>query len=530
MRYCLPCGALLLAGLMGATACSSDGSAGADAGSDAMMSDPDGGGAGDGGLPDGGGGDGGGLPDGGGGVHPPPTITPGATDRFLLRGTILTPTGPLVGELLVENTNITCVAASCSTQAGATGATLITTSGIIFPGMLDAHNHGLFNIFDEGDWNPGKFYDNHNTWTSDVRYGQMLDAKQYLNSEVASPVDLRCEIDKYAEIKALIAGTTSFLLAGGAQQPACYASLARTIDTTRNDLGMDKVQTAISIPSSNTAAQGICDNFADGSTNSFVVHVGEGLNASALNEFTTLKNRASGCLIAPQTAIVHGTAFGTPEFTAMAAANMKLVWSPKSNLFLYNDTTRIDLAIAAGVKTIALAPDWSLGGSVNLLDELRTAAQVNKSKFNNLLTSKRLIEMVTIDAARVLGVDAQLGSLEVGKRADIVLLSGDPQTPYDSIIQAKPMDIELVMLDGHALYGAPELKAAAPATPACEELKLCNINKFLCVAESSTADKLNQTFSELTQILTTNLTAYDALVAPMSISPFSPLAPLLKCQ
>lgn len=520
MRYCLPCGALLLAGLMGVNACSSDGSAGADAGTDAMMNVPDGGSAdGDGGTPD-----------GGGGGRVPPSIAPGATDRFLLRGTILEPAGPLVGELLVEGNSITCVAASCSTQAGATGATIITTSGIIMPGMIDAHNHGLFNIFDEGDWNPGKFYQNHNDWTSDVRYGQMLDAKQYLNSEITSPVDLRCEIDKYAEIKALIAGTTSFLLAGGAQQPACYASLARTIDTNRNDLGMDKVQTAISIPSSNAAAQAICDNFADGSTNSFVVHVGEGLNASALNEWNTLKSRASGCLIAPQTAVVHGTAFGTAEFTEMATANMKLVWSPKSNLFLYNDTARIDLAIQAGLKTIALAPDWSLGGSVNLLDELRTAAQVNKSKFNNLLTSKRLFEMVTIDAARVLGVEAQIGSLEVGKRADIVLLAGDPQTPYDAIIQSRPMDVELVMLDGRALYGAPVLKPAAPATPGCEDLPVCQVSKFLCVAESSTADKLNQTYGDITQVLISNLAAYDALVAPMSISPFSPLAPLLKCQ
>ena len=69
-----------------------------------------------------------------------------------------------------------------------------------------------------------------------------------------------------------------------------------------------------------------------------------------------------GCLLAPQTAIVHGTALGNAEFTKMAATGMKLIWSPKSNLFLYNDTTRIDQAPLAGVSTIALAPDWSLGG------------------------------------------------------------------------------------------------------------------------------------------------------------------------
>lgn len=102
------------------------------------------------------------------------------------------------GELLIEGTNITCVAQSCSSLPAASGATVITTSGIIMPGMLDGHNHGLFNIFDEADWSPGKFYGSHNDWTSDVRYQQVLDAKQYLNKDVTSPVDLRCEIDKYA--------------------------------------------------------------------------------------------------------------------------------------------------------------------------------------------------------------------------------------------------------------------------------------------------------------------------------------------
>lgn len=512
MRIDLP-NALLFASFLGAAACSSDGSAG----TDGMMSSPDGG------SPDG-------MttnPDGGG--RPGPTITPGASDHFLLRGMMLTPTGPLSGELLIEGTNITCVAESCAGQAGAAGATVITTSGVIMPGMIDSHNHGLFNIFDEGDWNPGVFYQDHNAWTNDARYKEMLAAKKYLNSEVTSPVDLKCEIDKYAELKALIAGTTSFLLAGGAQIPLCYQSLARTIDTNRNDLGTDRVQTSISVPS-DSGAQTICNNFTAGTTNAYVVHVGEGINSTALNEFSTLAGRAGGCLLAPQTAIVHGTALGTPEFTTMAAAGMKLVWSPKSNLFLYNDTTRVDLAMQAGVKTIAIAPDWSLGGSVNLLDELRVAAKVNQEKFGGMITARRLFEMVTIDPARVLGVDAQLGSLEVGKRADVVLVSMDPQQPYDALIQARPQDIELVMLDGHALYGAVALKGAAPSTPGCEDTAICETSKFLCVAESATTDKLNQTFGDITQAIISNLATYDDMVAPMNVRPFTPLAPLLKCQ
>jgi hypothetical protein len=264
---------------------------------------------------------------------PPPVLTPGAADRLLLRGTLLLPEGPLLGELLIQGTTIACAATSCSDLPAAQGATVISTSGVISPGLLDAHNHGLFNIFDEGDWNPGRFWMNHNSWTTETRYKQVVDAKQYLNSEGTSPVDLRCEIDKYAEVKALIAGTTSFLLAPGAVGLSCYQSLARTIDTQQNDLGQDLLRTSISVPD-NATAQGICNAFTAGTANAYVVHVGEGIDQTSRNEFTLLESRANGCLMVPQTAIVHGTALGTAEFTKMAALGMKLVWSPKSNLFL----------------------------------------------------------------------------------------------------------------------------------------------------------------------------------------------------
>lgn len=460
--------------------------------------------------------------------RPRPTLTAGAADRFLLRGTVLTPGGPLLGELLVEGKAITCVAASCAAEPGAAGATTITTSGIILPGLIDAHNHGLFNIFDEGDWTPPRVYANHNDWTSDTRYSQVVDAKQYLASESTSPVDLRCEMDKYAELKALLAGTTSFTLAPGAVDLVCYQSAVRTIDTSRNGLGSDRVRTSISVPTT-ASATSVCADFTAGTANAYLVHIGEGTNAAARNEFTTLEGRAGGCLMVPQTTIVHGTALTTAEFTKMATAGMKLVWSPKSNLFLYNDTTRIDLAIAAGVQTIALAPDWALGGSVNLLDELRVARDYAQQRWPGLLSSRRLFEMVTIEPARVLGVDTQIGSLEKGKRADIVLLQGDPSQPYEALLSARPTNIEMVMVDGRVMYGDPELKSAGPAAPGCETLQVCSASKFLCLAESATTNKLNQTFTDISSALTSNLASYDTLVAPMNIPAFSPIAPLTKC-
>lgn len=465
-----------------------------------------------------------------GAVSPDGSITPGPKDRILFVGIIVAPTGPFAGELLVEDDLITCVASSCSAMPGAQGVTVVHAGGFILPGLIDAHNHGLYNIFDEHDWTPLHFYQNHTQWTAEERYGEVVDAKQYLDGESTdSPVDYRCEMDKYAEIKALIAGTTSFLLAPSGASRTCYSSLARTIDTPQNGLAQDKIQTSISIPS-NTTAQSICENFASEKTDAYVVHVAEGIDATARNEFTTLSSRAGGCLLSSKTAIVHGTALGAAEFETMAAHGMKLVWSPRSNEFLYGEgnTTRIDLALAAGVQTIALAPDWALGGSINLLDELRYAHEVDVANFGGLLSPQRLFEMVTIEAARVLAVDAQVGSLEEGKRADLMIVSAEADDPYAALLGARPEDVRLVLVDGRVLYGDLELAVLGPTLPGCEELSICGHSKFICVATTASDNKLNQTYAEIHSTLTDALLSYDETVM-VGAPGFSPIAPLTTC-
>jgi hypothetical protein len=273
----------------------------------------------------------------------------------------------------------------------------------------------------------------------------------------------------------------------------------------------------------------VCNNFASGATDAYVVHVAEGVDQTARNEFATLASRAGGCLISPKTTIVHGTALGTAEFSTMAVNGMKLVWSPKSNIFLYGGTTRIDLAIAAGVSTIALAPDWALGGSVNLLDEIRFADQIDGVLFGDILTPERLFRMVTIDAARALAVDGALGSLEVGKRADIAVIGGYGPAPYDALLLATPPSVRLVVVDGRALFGDPQLMPAGPSLPGCEAIDVCGGGKFICAAEPSTLNKLNQTYAEIGQILAGALVDYDAGVLPAGSPPLSPIAPLTKC-
>ena len=67
------------------------------------------------------------------------------------------------------------------------GATVVHTNGVIAPGLIDTHNHILFDIFDETDWLPSKLYMNHNQWTAEAKYAAMVDVKQCLANDSTKP-------------------------------------------------------------------------------------------------------------------------------------------------------------------------------------------------------------------------------------------------------------------------------------------------------------------------------------------------------
>ena len=170
---------------------------------------------------------------------------------------------------------------------------------------------------------------------------------------------------------------------------------------------------------------------------------------------------------------MHGVGFGEAEFTTMAASGMSLVWSPQSNVFLYGGgtdltkTANIPLALQRGIN-VALAPDWSIGGSQNLLDELRFADRVDNTVWGDVLPPRALVQMVTSNAARALGLDATLGSLAPGKKADLMVVSGDRAHPDEALLAATPAEVRLVMVGGVALYGDAGLGALGPPEPGCE--------------------------------------------------------------
>jgi cytosine/adenosine deaminase-related metal-dependent hydrolase len=155
-----------------------------------------------------------------------------------------------------------------------------------------------------------------------------------------------------------------------------------------------------------------------------------------------------------------------------------LIWSPRSNLELYGDTTDVRTAKKSEVK-IALAPDWSPSGSDGALEELNYAAVWNAGQTPKVFTDAELVYMVTVNPAKLARLDDKIGSLKPGYFADLLVVGSQETDPYRALLNARPTDVRLVVVGGSPVYGDEDLMQGLAPSAHLEPLSLCGTKKLL---------------------------------------------------
>jgi len=322
---------------------------------------------------------------------------------------------------------------------------VLETSGVILPGLIDLHGHPEFNVF--AAWEPPTLFANRYGWRASELYKALVREPQNRLLEALEPgTQLR-----YAEIRALVGGVTAIQGASGKLSNAAE-SLVRNVDL--QIFGAHRARAMIDLPSEGSRdlprLQRIVKQIEAGEVTALYVHLAEGRSDDqrSIGEFDRLVELGA---LTSATVIIHGSALTREQLGQVADAGAKLVWSPQSNLRLYATTTRAADALDAGV-TVGLGADWLPSGSTSLLAELKVARRV-LARQGRPTTPQALVRMVTADAARIAGLSDQLGSLEVGRPADVVVLERRREDPYENVLEADPSWVELVTIDGDLAYG-----------------------------------------------------------------------------
>ena len=190
-------------------------------------------------------------------------------------------------------------------------------------------------------------------------------------------------------------------------------------------------------------------------------------------------------LLGPDVQLVHPLNLLAKDFESLAKHDVHYSISPLGEAGRTGETQLSEL-MQAGVKvSISIdnvtAERCDCFACMHMLQTLNRHR--NAGKFP--LSTKRLVQMATIDGARDLGFDKLTGSLTPGKRADLILVRTDAPNiapigdPYDALVQlAQPANVDTVVADGRILRrngqfsGIDHEKIARDAMDALADLKL----------------------------------------------------------
>lgn len=160
-----------------------------------------------------------------------------------------------------------------------------------------------------------------------------------------------------------------------------------------------------------------------------------------------------------KTVLVHGVHLTKNEMNKMIKAKTALVHCPSSNLKLGSGIAPIETYSKEGM-TIALGSDGApCNNSMDPFIEMRLAALLQKPRFGpEAWPAEKALEMATLGGAKALGAEKEIGSLERGKRADVVVVSrthpsvATVENPYSALVYScLGRDVRDVFIDGEAV-------------------------------------------------------------------------------
>jgi cytosine/adenosine deaminase-related metal-dependent hydrolase len=141
-------------------------------------------------------------------------------------------------------------------------------------------------------------------------------------------------------------------------------------------------------------------------------------------ELTNVQYLDTAGFLGERALLAHCVHVDERDIRLLAASDTKVAHNPLTNLVLGSGIAPVPTMDAAGV-TVGLGTDNpSANDTVDPLSDVRYAALLHRGQRRDpgAVTAERAIEMATIDGARAIGRADELGSIEAGKRADLVLV------------------------------------------------------------------------------------------------------------
>ncbi|MEP7239627.1 MAG: amidohydrolase [Devosia sp.] len=171
-------------------------------------------------------------------------------------------------------------------------------------------------------------------------------------------------------------------------------------------------------------------------------------------------------VLGPNVLLINGCWVTPLEMRILAETGTHLAHSPVANMKMATGILPLPDVIAAGVN-VSLGTDGALNNNTHdMFGEMKTACLLQNAtrRHASALLASTALEMATINGARAIGRERDLGSLEVGKLADIVLLDLDraQSAPVHNVVSnlvfaTHPGNVDTVLVGGRVMVRGGEV-------------------------------------------------------------------------
>ena len=165
--------------------------------------------------------------------------------------------------------------------------------------------------------------------------------------------------------------------------------------------------------------------------------------------------------------LAHCIHLDTEEMETLSRTKTNVAHCPSSNLKLGSGLARVAEMLARKIPVSLGADGAACNNRLDMFTEMRTAALLQKLAHGpEVLSAAQVLRMATIDGARALGLENEIGSLEVGKRADVIVVdlnqlhsSPKPDVISSLVYSAQPADVRATIIDGRVVMRDGKLSA-----------------------------------------------------------------------
>lgn len=162
-------------------------------------------------------------------------------------------------------------------------------------------------------------------------------------------------------------------------------------------------------------------------------------------------------LVGPNVVFVHGVWLTEKEWQILANKRASLAHCPSSNMKLASGIAPVPEMMHAGVNVSLGCDGGPSNNCYDLIREMKAASLLHKARLLDPLTmnAETVLEMATINGAKALGLQKEIGSIEIGKKADLILI--DLKKPHlvpafnpvsHLVYTAEGNDVDTVIIDG----------------------------------------------------------------------------------